>query len=175
MPWANGPLIVYHGCHDVSATSIRAGINTAHCRLRTDFGIGFYTTTSYRQAAFWANGQYRRARRKGTRAAHAVVLQFTLPRIPLSNRSSLVFIVENSNPDYWDFVTGNRTGPQPHYTIENVDGNYDVVYGPVSLWPQLLVIKDCDQISFHNQNVISALPTPGIRATGTASDPLLRP
>jgi hypothetical protein len=175
MPWTNGPLTVYHGCHDVSATSIRAGVNTAHCRLRTDFGIGFYTTTSYRQAAFWANGQYRRARRKGTPAAFAVVLQFVLPRIPLGSLSSLVFIIENSNPDYWDFVTHNRTGPRPHYTVGSLAGNYDVVYGPVSLWPQLLVIKDCDQISFHNAGAISALPVPTTRAAGTASDSLLRP
>jgi hypothetical protein len=175
MPWANGPLTVYHGYHDVSAASIVSGINTAHCRLRTDFGIGFYTTTSFRQAAFWANGQYRRARRKRRPAAYAVVLQFDLTRIPLGNLSSLVFVVENSNPDYWDFVTHNRTGPRSHYTLQSTDGNYDVVYGPVSLWPQLLVIKDCDQISFHNPAAISAMPAPTTRAAGTASDPLLRP
>jgi hypothetical protein len=164
-------LTVYHGCRDVSAASIRTGVNTAHCRQRTDFGIGFYTTTSYRQAAFWANGQYSRARRKGRPAAYAVVLQFVLPRIPLSNLTSLVFVVENSSPDYWDFVTHNRTGPRPHYSA----GHYDVVYGPVSLWPQLLVIKDCDQISFHNSGAISALPVPTTRAAGTSSDPLLKP
>lgn len=171
MPWNNGPLTVYHGCHDLSAVSIRAGINVTRCRPRTDFGVGFYTTTSYRQAAFWANGQYRRAKRKGMPASFAEVLQFILPRIPLSNQGSLVFVVENSNPDYWDFVTHNRTGPRPHHAA----ANYDVVYGPVSLWPQLLVIKDCDQISFHNPRVISALPPPMTRVAGTPNDPLLRP
>src|SRR5215469_5892560 len=105
MPWTNGPVTVYHGYHDVSAASIRTRINTAHSRKRTDFGVGFYTTTSYRQAAFWANAQYTRARRKRRPATYAIVLQFDLPRIPLGNLSSLVFVIENSNPDYWDFVT----------------------------------------------------------------------
>jgi Protein of unknown function (DUF3990) len=170
MPWTNGPLTVYHGCDDRAALSIQAGINMAHCRPLTDFGIGFYTTTSFRQAAFWANGQYRRNRRRG--AKHAVVLQFDLLRLPLGEQKALVFVTENTNPDYWDFVTHNRTGAGPHQS----SGYYSVVYGPVSLWPQLLVIKDCDQISFHDEATLSVLlKSPKTAAEGTANDPLLRP
>jgi hypothetical protein len=43
---------------------------------------------------------------------------------------------------------------------------YDIVYGPVSLWQQKLVIKDCDQISFHTSQALAILPPPVVHAQG---------
>ncbi len=42
------------------------------------------------------------------------------------------------------------------------EGPYDVVYGPVALWPQTLAIKDCDQISFHTPAAIAMLQGIGL-------------
>ena len=44
--------------------------------------------------------------------------------------------------------------------------NYDIVFGPVSLWRQRLVIKDCDQISFHTEAALDILPAPVIHSQG---------
>jgi hypothetical protein len=30
------------------------------------------------------------------------------------------------------------------------------------LWPKLLLIQDCDQISFHTQNAVNGLPFPEV-------------
>ena len=48
---------------------------------------------------------------------------------------------------------------------------YDVVYGPVSLWRQVLVVKDCDQISFHTTEALKLLPAPHLEDQGS---PLFR-
>jgi hypothetical protein len=52
MPWSNSPLVLYHGCDDVSAASIvipvnpnRHGIHLSRGKSLVDFGQGFYTTT----------------------------------------------------------------------------------------------------------------------------------
>ena len=60
-------------------------------------------------------------------------------------------------------VNYSRAGSPPH---GRVAGPYDVVYGPVSLWQQQLVIKDCDQVSFHTDNALGILPKPQLHAQG---------
>ena len=65
------------------------------------------------------------------------------------------YVVEGAlTSDFWRLVTTCRAGrigdPPP----------YDVVFGPVTLWPQTLILKDCDQISFHSLNAINALGAP---------------
>ena len=43
---------------------------------------------------------------------------------------------------------------------------YDLVYGPVSLFPQSLVIADADQISFHTNNALNVLQNATIVSQG---------
>jgi hypothetical protein len=43
---------------------------------------------------------------------------------------------------------------------------YDVIYGPVSGFQQSLVIKDCDQVSFHTLDALNVLPSPDIHLQG---------
>ena len=45
--------------------------------------------------------------------------------------------------------------------------NYDVVFGPVTLWPQKLAIKDADQVSFHTKAALEILPAPVLHSQGT--------
>lgn len=155
MPWTNPPTRVYHGCDDQSADSITTtGIDLAYCRDRTDFGRGFYTTTILHQARNWANERCR-LKRKATPGIAATVLVFEPKRSTLAALHHMCFVTDHENSDYWTFVAHCRNKRGFHDPHGHV--NYDVVYGPVTLWRQRLVIKDCDQVSFHTMNALQAL------------------
>lgn len=100
MSWGKGDLIVYHGTTDGHADLIRRnGVDPTTGRTITDFGRGFYTTTSFTQARDWAN---KKQERHG--AGNAAVMQFTINRDWLSGLRSLVFVIEVGTAGYWDFV-----------------------------------------------------------------------
>ena len=177
MPWTHGPLVLYHGCDNISATSIRTplspnqhGIHLAYSQALTDFGRGFYTTTNLHQAKNWANIRCQRLPHTLPPKV-ATVLRFEVDRNLLARLQLLCFVTESSNSDYWDFVSHCRKGLGNHLLAGQ--DNYDVVFGPVSLWPQTLVIKDCDQIGFHTPMGLSILPTPTIAVQGNPNNPLL--
>jgi hypothetical protein len=164
MPWNNSGLTVYHGTDDGSAQNIRNnGIDLSYCRSLADFGRGFYTTTNYHQAQNWARLGYLR-RRSSTPNIQPVVLSFKVDRNKLGGLNTLFFVTEGLIPpttDYWDLVHHCRQGLHNMHRYRGNQGYYyDVVCGPVSLWPQTLVVKDCDQISFH---------------TNTSANPICRP
>ncbi len=172
MAWSNGPLALYHGTDALSAPSISSpsgstlhGVNLSKSSPFTDFGKGFYTTTNLHQAKNWANNRYRRVHTPLSPPNHAVVLRFDVDRDVLAALNTLCFVIEASSSDYWDLITHCRTALGSHLFVGS--NYYDVVYGPVSLWPQTLVIKDCDQVSFHTHTSLHALPTPVIHQQGT--------
>ncbi|WP_408210819.1 DUF3990 domain-containing protein [Paraburkholderia sediminicola] len=159
--WKNGNLTVYHGTDNLQITGITRPLipsqlpksvpfkpNLAACRPFTDFGKGFYTTTSLHQAKQWANARVRRILAPHTGPQFAVVLGFEVDRDQLAALNALVFVRDTQ--DYWDFVQDCRLGFPPHQR-SGVKQYYDVVYGPVALWPSQLLIQNCDQISFHMQ------------------------
>ena len=160
--WSNPPLSVYHGTDNRSAGATglapRAALagfvpNLALCRPFTDFGQGFYTTTSLHQARQWANTRVLRASPRA--GIHAVVVRFDLDRDWLATLESLVFV--RPTADFWALVTDCRIGFPPHQRPPPGPLPYDAVYGPVTLWPQILVISDCDQVSFHTQSAVAGL------------------
>jgi hypothetical protein len=73
----------------------------------------------------------------------------------LASLESLSFVLET--PDFWALVDDCRSRFPPHQRTGR-QPEYDVVYGPVTLWPQRLVIKDCDQIGFHTLGAAARLP-----------------
>ena len=154
MPWTNAPLVVYHGTDEDAAVRIQAvGIDLAVCRLRADFGRGFYVTSSLHQAQQWANQKALRSPRGGRSA----VLTFDLDRDEVANLDDhLAFVMQGS--DFFDFVRYNRLGNNDHARRSAVP--YDVVYGPVAAYPQSLTFLNCDQICFLNQNALSSLRGP---------------
>ncbi|HKO10180.1 MAG TPA: DUF3990 domain-containing protein [Alphaproteobacteria bacterium] len=161
MPWNNGPVRLYHGCDALAARAMQThGIDLTRCRPRTDFGRGFYTTTSEYQAKQWAN---QRARRNPQNAAKsvAIVIRFDVDRDGLAALQDLVFVMDG--PDFYALASYCRTGSMP---LHGRARPYDVVYGPVSLWQQRLVIKDCDQISFHTPEALDVLSSPQLHAQG---------
>lgn len=167
MSWSNSPLTVYHGCDDQSAQNIiSSGVNLTFCKPLTDFGQGFYTTTNLNQAKSWANMRIKRIPLRRSGITISTVLKFDIDRDLLAQREILFFIIEGgTNSDYWNFVGHCRnTSPAQHNL--KYGRNYDVVAGLVSLWPQRLLIKDCDQISFHTLRALSLLPQAQIFAQG---------
>jgi hypothetical protein len=167
MPWANDDLVLYHGTESDQVGKIGLkphshGLSIANCRTSTDFGQGFYTTTSEHQAKQWANAT-RERNLLSNPAMQAVVIRFEVERNALAGLESLVFVVDN--PDYWSFVNYCRGGSTPHGRTPGLS-EYEVVYGPVALWKQILVIKDCDQVSFHTQDALNKLPSPVLYLQG---------
>jgi hypothetical protein len=168
--WSNAPLLLYHGTDSQALSGLRLSKGAAlaafaadlkHCRPNTDFGRGFYMTTSERQARNWANLRVHRVisghRRSSAVGPRAVVLAFSLDRDWLANLDALCFVLPNR--DFFDLVWDCRSGEPPHQRTSGKIA-YDVVYGPVTLWPQGMVVGESDQVSFHTDDAVKALPKP---------------
>lgn len=172
--WKNQPLITYHGSDSGSlppgswtvGSPVPFPVSLARCRPLVDFGQGFYTTTNQHQAEQWANTRVlRMPPHPGIRA---VVLAFTIDRDALAALDTLAFV--RPTTDFWDFVTDCRHGFPPHARSHPSPPSYDVVYGPVTIWPQSLLLADCDQISFHTPPAVAALsPSPMLQAQAAGS------
>ncbi len=171
MAWTNQALTLFHGTNTLSMAAYRAmsgppfslhmtlagfTINLAACRPRTDLGQGFYTTTSLHQAREWANEGVRKfASSAPPVASAAMVLVFIVDRNDLAGLDTLGFV--RPTKDYFDLVTYCRLGRRPHLRPSSLAPTYDVVFGPVALGFQQLVLHDCDQISFHTPNAVTLL------------------
>lgn len=104
---------IYHGSIDkVEIPEIRESNRTL------DYGRGFYTTTSYKQAEDWV-----RRRMTEKKVSVGYVCVYDLDESALQNLKSLVF--ESPTEDWVDFVMKNRTE-------KGFDHDYDLVYGPVA-------------------------------------------
>ena len=162
--WANNDVDVYHGTLDLYATSIRRSINPSLGNPRTDFGLGFYTTTILRQARAWAWQMaidYNALTPVPPRLANPVVVRFRVPRDELASLEWLVFARGDSgHSDYWSFVQYCRSGGHAHgrRTPPNMSPWYDGVAGPVAaFWRTRLAISNSDQFSFHTPKAAAIL------------------
>ena len=174
MAWNNNrDLLLFHGTNShalnsagipvtslMISTIIKFQVNVGHSQREADFSQGFYTTTSLHQAREWANESVRKlANAPVSVYAKACVLSFAVKRDDVAPLDSLTFVI--ASDDYFDFVEHcrRRPGQLSHAPTSRQNGKhyYDVVFGPVSLGWQRLVIHDCDQISFHDQTVANTL------------------
>ena len=170
--WTDNDLTLYHGSDESAANAISTpvggapnGIDLALCSPATDFGQGFYTTTNLHQAQQWAN--MRIAGLPPGSSTRAAVVGFTVTRDSMAGLAHMAFVRHGRPPnsDYWNLVAHCRSGGA--HDRNNVTGDfYDIVHGPVSLWRQLLVIADSDQVSFHTNAALAALITPTIVSRG---------
>jgi hypothetical protein len=165
--WNNAPLDLYHGTdsHSLSGIQLAQGkplvgfsVDLGVCRANTDFGKGFYMTTSEHQARNWANIRVRRraSRSPGTKA---MLLSFKVDRDWLASLDALCFVLPCQS--FFDFVEDCRSGVPPHQRADPRLA-YDVVYGPVTLWPQDMVVAGADQVSIHTTSAATGLPTPQV-------------
>ena len=108
-------MLLYHG----STMAVRKPI-VSRGRGKTDFGKGFYTTTSREQAEKWA--QIKRDRIGDE--AHAIVSVFELDDAVLNNPAYHTRHFDGATAEWLDFVVGNRRGEVHH--------NFDLIMGPVA-------------------------------------------
>ena len=157
------------------------------CRTQTDFGRGFYMTSSPRQAREWANEVVLKSVAKGSLTSQAIVLRFVLSRELIATADSHSFVSETL--DYYDFTDrwrGAVTGTLPHGRSTNhewVDNStitrqskttYDFVHGPVRLNRQHILLQNCDQFSLHTATACDAITDvllEAIAPPGTATSP----
>lgn len=106
-------MILYHGSIEIV---VSPEIRPANRTL--DYGNGFYTTTSYKQAEAWVRrrlGEFQKDK--------GFVNIYEFDTEALQKLNSLIF---NHPDEKWlDFVMANRTNRE--YTHD-----YDIVYGPVA-------------------------------------------
>jgi hypothetical protein len=159
--WANEPIRLFHGTLLRHAAAIVRGIDLDACSRFTDFGRGFYTTTSERQARDWARVQSIRATdaRRSASIDPPTVVSFTLPRATLAELLSVYFVRGDADAhDYWALVEHCRSGG---HHFNGVARWYDVVAGPVARDALTLqrreVYTEYDQISFHTARAVAVL------------------
>jgi Protein of unknown function (DUF3990) len=166
--WDNGPIMLFHGTNTASHTgaatfksTFKYRVDWALCRKDTDFGRGFYTTTSLHQATQWANNSVRRQTLSRGIQSTALILMFQADRDEIAGLDVLSFV--RATPDYFQFIDYCRSLAAPHGRKSPpnqkppTQPHYDVVFGPVSLGKQHLVIHDSDQVSFHTTRAFQCL------------------
>jgi hypothetical protein len=158
-------VVLWHGCTLAAKDNIEAGgIDLAWCAADTDFGRGFYTATSRRQARHWAWDRHSKLPAAARDANPPVLLRFRVRRYTrrprrswrddgLDRLAALAFIRgEPDADDYWALVQhcrrSNPTVVRDHGRPPT--GWYPMVCGPVAaFWRQRIPMPAADQISFH--------------------------
>jgi hypothetical protein len=160
MVWTNADLVVYHGTDDRAVANIlQNGVNPAAGIPLSDFGLGFYVTSSLWYAKNHADEKVLRS----AGSLRAAVLAFHVDRDLAGNLDDhLTFVCVGD--EFHDFVAYNHGGGLNHARSGGVP--YDLVYGPISLYPTRSVHLDdrnqiCDQICFLDQKALGSLKLTG--------------
>ena len=107
-------MILYHGSTEVvDVPEIRKG------DVYLDFGVGFYTTTSYEQAERWAKIKMRR---NNVNSGHVSVYEFDMEK---AGQELCIKRFDVADEDWLAFVVNNRKG-------ETLDDGADMHIGPVA-------------------------------------------
>lgn len=107
-------MILYHGSTDfIDKPEIRKSA------VYLDFGVGFYTTTSYEQAERWARIKMRR-----NNADMGYVSVYELD-LEAAQKEMIIKRFENADEEWLSFVINNRRG-------DHVLDNADMHIGPVA-------------------------------------------
>lgn len=107
-------MILYHGSTDlVDKPEIRKS------DVYLDFGVGFYTTTSYEQAERWAKIKMRR---KNVDLGYVAVYEFDIEK---AEKELVIKRFNNADEEWLSFVVSNRKGII-------IDDKADMHIGPVA-------------------------------------------
>ena len=151
---------LYHGSFlEVRKPLLRYG------RERTDFGKGFYTTTSSEQAEKWA--KIKKGREKASRA---IVSVYEMDDALLADPTLRIREFNGVDESWLDFVVSCRKDNSAKHDFDLVFGPVanDNVFTTVNLYEsgildapaaiaQLRAYKTYDQLSFHSERIIRAL------------------
>lgn len=149
---------VYHGSLEIVERPM-----ILHPNRKLDYGEGFYTTTSEKQAREWVA---RRMAEKLSASGFVNVYEFDEERLPEFKK----LIFREPDEDWAEFVMSNRTK-------NGFSHDYDIVYGPVAndrvylqfglyeagaisletFIRELKTYSLVDQYLFHTERALSAL------------------
>ncbi|GHU69438.1 hypothetical protein FACS189413_08360 [Bacteroidia bacterium] len=151
---------LYHG----STMSVETP-DLQKCRSETDFGLAFYTTTSFEQSAKWAKIKQRR-----TGTENAIVSEFEIDEKILYSGEYNVRFFEKATKEWLEFVINNRKGIASAEKYDFVMGPVanDSLYATILLYEQGILTADAaieqlkshtlfDQLSFHTEKALSNL------------------
>lgn len=150
-------MILYHGSVEI--------VDNPEIRIPSislDYGYGFYTTTSFKQAEDWVK------RKLNANSPIGYVNVYELDEDLVKSLKTLLF--ESPTEDWLDFVMSNRTN-------KDFNHDFDIVYGPVAndkvyaafalyeggiidkqnLISELKAYKLVDQYLFHTDNALKAI------------------
>ena len=150
-------MILYHGSIEI--------VENPEIRIPSrslDYGYGFYTTTSLKQAEDWV----KRKLNYNTPVGYVNIYEFDNNLI----KSLKTLLFESPTEEWVDFVMNNRTN-------KDFNHNFDIVYGPVandkvyaafalyeggiidkqSLISELKAYKLVDQYLFHTDKALKAI------------------
>jgi hypothetical protein len=164
--WQNIPLVVYHGTDEHSALQIMTTtIDPRIGKDPSDFGRGFYVTSILASARYWANQKVRRL----TQPCKPAVLTFNISRDMLGELDDHLAFGYPTDM-FFDFVIHNRAngGGEPNHARSGRDPRsgaalspyYDLVYGPVSMYPHRRIRYNADQICFLTRKAADCLGKP---------------
>lgn len=152
-------MILYHGSTDlVDKPEIRKG------NVYLDFGVGFYTTTSFEQAERWARIKMRR---KNVNLGYVTIYEFDIKKVKelfnitrfnSADEEWLLFVVNNRKGITTDNKTDLHIGPvaddNVYQTIRLFEtGIYDAEYIIKKLKTEVLH----DQWTLHNKKILEHL------------------
>ena len=137
------------------------------CRVDTDFGRGFYTTSVEYQARQWAWLRFQNPRSHTSRSNRPVVLKFLVDRHDLAALASVHFVLggRSERAGFWSLVQHCRQSTPAAINdhrgpVSLSDGTrwYDMVCGPVAaFWRQRVAMQDADQFNFHTPRGVGVL------------------
>lgn len=150
-------MILYHGSIEI--------VDNPKIRIPSrslDYGYGFYTTTSFKQAEDWVK------RKLNANSPIGYVNVYELDEDLVKSLKTLLF--ESPTEDWLDFVMSNRTN-------KDFNHDFDIVYGPVAndkvyaafalyeggiidkqnLISELKAYKLVDQYLFHTDKALKAI------------------
>lgn len=149
---------LYHG----STTTVKRP-NLQKGRIATDFGKGFYTTTSFEQAEKWAL-----LKRSREQSEKAIVSVYEVPDSMLDSEVSVLRFTD-ATKEWLDFVVHNRRGKgaESYALIMGPVAN-DQLYATIRLYEQGVISAGAaiemlkthtlfNQLSFHTAEAISCL------------------
>lgn len=152
---------LYHG----STMTVRKPA-VSRSRTKTDFGKGFYTTTSPDQAEKWAI--IKKNREGAKQGVRAVVSVFEVDESILNDARYKTMHFSGATAKWLDFVVANRRGGSHDFDMIMGPVANDKLYATISLYEngtltanaaieQLKTHTLFDQLSFHNQSVCKLL------------------
>jgi len=113
-------MLFYHG-----TTEVICDIDFRKCRLRTDFGRGFYISNKLGSAREWADG---RAGFSGV----PTVMRYELSRDIFNDSALKILRFDDPSIEWLDFIRDNRRRDIDNNNLPEPRHDYDIVSGPIA-------------------------------------------